>query len=307
MVKYLLSIFCLAILLAGCKENPKPVVIGLDGREFFEPERSPEQQFKLEKELEDAKRDFDKDPTEDNYIWYGRREAYLMHFDKALEIFSEGIERYPESFSLYRHRGHRYITLREFDLAIADFRTAAKLMEGAPILSEQDGIPNKLNIPVSTVQFNVWYHLGLAHYLKGEYEDAAKAYETCLTYCDNDDLLIATVDWLFITYHHLQRKEDAVTALSKVPEKVTIVENETYLKRLDMYKGLNPPELLLAVESGSESADLAFATQGYGVGNWYLIQGDTTRAKDVFKRVVEGPYFSAFGFIAAEAELLKLK
>jgi hypothetical protein len=95
--------------------------------------------------------------------------------------------------------------------------------------------------------------------------------------------------------------------LNKVPEKVTIIENETYLKRLNMYKGLQPPELLLAVEEGSESADLAFATQGYGVGNWYLIQGDTASAKNIFRRVVDGSYYSAFGFIAAEAELIKLK
>jgi tetratricopeptide (TPR) repeat protein len=306
MKKYLPSIFCLAILLAACKESPKPVLVGLDGRAFFEPERTPEQQFKLEKELELAKENFDKNPTEDNYIWYGRREAYLMHFDKAIEIFTEGIERYPESFSLYRHRGHRYITIRKFDMAIDDFRRAVKLMEGAPVLSEEDGIPNKLNIPLSTVQFNVWYHLGLAHYLKGEFEDAARAYETCLTFCDNDDLLVATSDWLFMTYQKLQRKEDALAVLNKIPEKVTILENDTYLKRLNMYKGLNPPELLLALESGPVSTDLAFATQGYGVGNWYLIQGDTIRAKDVFKHVVEGPYFSAFGFIAAEVELLKL-
>lgn len=306
-MKYIIGLYCLALLISGCKESVQPVVIGLDGREFFEPERTPEQQLKLERELEIAKNNFDNDPSEDNYIWYGRREGYLSHFDKAISIFSEGIERYPESFSLYRHRGHRYITIRKFDLAIADFQTAAKLMSGTPIQSEEDGIPNKLNIPVSTVQFNVWYHLGLTYYLQGNFVEAAKAFETCLTFCDNDDLLIATVDWLFMTYHRLHRIEDANAILNRIPEKVTIIENETYLKRLNMYKGIHPPELLLAVEEGSESADLAFATQGYGVGNWYLIQGDTTRAKDIFTRVVNGPYFSAFGFIAAEAELTKLK
>jgi tetratricopeptide (TPR) repeat protein len=307
MMKYSAGIFCLALLLAGCKETTQPVLVGLDGREFFEPERTPEQQHKLEMELEAAKSDFEKDPSEEHYIWYGRREAYLAHFDKSISIFTEGIERYPESFSLYRHRGHRYITIRKFDLAIADFKKAASLMAGKPILSEEDGMPNKLNIPVSTVQFNIMYHLGLAYYLKGEYKEAAETFETCLTYCDNDDLLIATVDWLFMTYHKLHRKEDALLVLKKVPEKVTIIENETYLKRLNMYKGLQPPELLLAVEAGSESADLAFATQGYGVGNWYLIQGDTASAKNIFKRVVDGSYYSAFGFIAAEAELIKLK
>ena len=32
--------------------------------------------------------------------------------------------------------------------------------------TEPDGIPNKLNMPLSSTQFNVWYDLALAHYLK---------------------------------------------------------------------------------------------------------------------------------------------
>ena len=74
----------------------------------------------------------------------------------------------------YRHRGHRYISQRKFDAAIADFNKAAELMQGAPIEMEPDGQPNKINKPLSTTQFNVWYHLGLAHYLKEEFDEAIK-------------------------------------------------------------------------------------------------------------------------------------
>jgi len=45
------------------------------------------------------------------------------------------------------------------------------------------------------------------------------------------------------------------------------------------------------------------ATQGYGVGNWYLVNGEAAKAKTIFERIVAGQAWAAFGFIAAEADL----
>jgi hypothetical protein len=73
-----------------------------------------------------------------------------------------------------------------------------------------------------------------------------------------------------------------------------------------MYKGMIPPDDLLKVSSTNDDVDLALATQGYGVGNWYLCEGDTTRAVEIFKQVTSGKHFAAFGFIAAEADLQRL-
>lgn len=301
---YVYVLFLVA--LSACTDQPKPVAVGLDGREFYEPQRSPEQHNVLRKELLDAKTKFDKDPSEENYIWYGRREGYLLHLQKAIDIFTAGIEKYPDSYRLYRHRSHRYISMRDFDNAILDGIKAVELMEGKPVESEPDGVPNKLNIPKSTTQSNVWYHLGLAYYLNGEYAKAAKAYEECMKFSDNDDLLVATSDWLFMTYQRLGRKAEADSLLNRITPQMSIIENESYHKRLLMYKGEYQPELLLAVEQGGVAPDIALATQGYGVGNWYLIQGDTAKAIDLFKRVVDGPSFTAFGFIAAEVDLQHL-
>lgn len=302
------SIVCLLFLgvLASCAKPKSPEVIGLDGRAFYEPVRSVEQQSVLTKNLTEAKKKWEKDPSEDNYLWYGRREGYLMHLQKAIDIYTEGLEKFPDSYRLYRHRAHRYISIRDFDNAIRDSWKAIELMENKPIESEPDGAPNKLNIPKSTTQSNVWYHLGLAYYLKGEYSNAAEAYEACLKFSDNDDLLVATTDWLYMTYHRLGRKEDAEALLTRIQSQMSIIENEAYHKRLLMYKGEYQPELLLAVLEGGQDPDFILATQGYGVGNWYLIQGDTAKAVDLLKRVVAGPSFTAFGFIAAEVDLLRL-
>ena len=295
-------------LLAGCTskttELPEPEIYSLLGFEFFAPaEINP----KLDSSLTIARKNFEADPSEENYIWLGRRTAYLVRYNEAINIFSEGIEKFPDSYRLLRHRGHRYLSQRKFDAAIADLSKAAELMPGTPIEIEQDGQPNKLNRPLSNTQFNVWYHLGLAHYLKGEFDLAEKAYLECMKVSDNDDLVTATVDWLYMTYRREGKTEEASKLLSVISDSMNIIENDSYFKRLKFYKGKLPVDSVLLVSSSNDDVDLALATQGYGVGNWYLYNRDTTRAREIFERVVGGKHFSAFGFIAAETDLARLR
>lgn len=288
------------------REVPVPVLTGLDGREYFEPERSAAAQAKLDSNLNVALKDFETDPSEENYVWLGRREGYLYHYDKAIGILTEGLEKYPDSYKLFRHRGHRYISIREFNKAVADLQMAASLMPRQPLEIEPDGQPNKLNTPLSNVQFNIWYHLGLAHYLKGDFESAEKAYIQCLDVSNNDDLLCATADWLYMTYRRMNKPDEAARVLELIREDMDIVENDSYYLRLQMYKGMLPPDDLLKVSGDNPDVDLALATQGYGVGNWYLCEGDTARAVEIFRQVTSGKHFAAFGFIAAEADLQRL-
>jgi tetratricopeptide (TPR) repeat protein len=298
----------LLILLISCNSKPdniqQPEVYSLLGVEYFAPaETNP----KLDSNLQKAKKNFEADASEENYIWLGRRTAYLSRYNEAIDIFTDGIEKYPDSYRLYRHRGHRYISQRKFDAAIADLKKAAELMQGAPLEIEPDGQPNKLNKPLSSTQFNVWYHLALAHYLKGEFDQAEKAYLACMNVSDNDDLITATVDWLYMTYRRERKTDEASRLLDKITDTMTIVENDSYYKRLNLYKGKLPVDSVLSVSASNEDIELALATQGYGVGNWYLCQGDTSHAITIFERVVGGKHFSAFGFIAAEADLARLR
>jgi hypothetical protein len=82
-----------------------------------------------------------------------------------------------------------------------------------------------------------------------------------------------------------------------------IIENGSYYRLLLMYKGLESPDVLLK----DAAAGVERATIGYGVGNWYLYNGERERAVTVFKDVVSGGQPASFGAIAAEAELAKLR
>lgn len=257
-----------------------------------------------EKNYEEAMKAFEADPQNiDKLIWVGRRLGYLGRFDEAIAVYTKGIGMAPKDARLYRHRGHRYISTRRYTLAIADFEEAAKLQRGKKDEIEPDGQPNKLNKPLSTLQFNIYYHLGLAHYLRGDFDSALSAYEECMKRSrNNDDSLVATSDWLYMTLRRLGKKGAAEKVLGPIQPNMNIIENMSYHNRLLMYKGLKKPEDLL-----SDNADaLTLATQGYGVGNWYLYNGETEKARNVFEKVVAGPQKAAFGYIAAEVELERM-
>lgn len=284
---------------------PSGKVFSLFGTELTPPSLSPETQKKLEADLERATSAYLIDSSSvENAIWLGRRTAYLWRFREAIEIYTRAIERFPNDPRLYRHRGHRYITVRELDNAIADFEKAASLVKGKKDEIEPDGAPNSHNIPRSTLQSNIFYHLGLACYLKGDFQKALEAYRSGLVVARvNDDMLCAMSDWTYMTCRRLGKPSDAAEVLAPIKDSMDILEDTAYHRRLLMYKGkISPSELL----PDSNLTDLDLATYGYAMGNWSLVNGDTAKAVELFRQTLAGPLWSAFGYIAAEAELKRL-
>jgi tetratricopeptide (TPR) repeat protein len=277
--------------------------MSLLGQPLLPPAADPAARRRAELQLEEARVAFDREPSLDNTIWYGRRAAYLYQYHRAIAIFGEGLRQFPNSYALYRHRGHRYITTRQFERAVADLRRAAELAADQPVLPEPDGMPNRLNQPRSSGHFNIWYHLGLAHYLLRSFAEARAAYEQCLQSCDNDDSLTATADWLWMSCMRLGDRDAADAILERIRPEMDLVEDESYHRRLLLYKGLLAPEQLLEPAADSSDRELALVTQGYGVGNWYLVGGEPERAATIFRQVLATGSWPAFGYIAAEVEL----
>ena len=86
---------------------------------------------------------------------------------------------------------------------------------------------------------------------------------------------------------------------------MALIESHAYHKRLLMYQGkITPDSLLSSTGADSAAADLDLATQGYGVGNYYFYNGDTQKAQAIFERVLQTRNWTAFGYIAAEVDML---
>jgi tetratricopeptide (TPR) repeat protein len=239
----------------------------------------------------------------DSIIWLGRRTAYPGQFQKAIAIFTRGIALHPRDARMYRHRGHRYITTRRFDLAVADLQHAADLVKGQPDQVEPDGLPNARNIPTGTLQFNIWYHLGLAHYLRGDLERALGAYAECMKVSRNPDTRVATTHWMYMTLRRLGREQDAAAVLTPMSGEMDVIEDEAYHRLLLFYKGELPVDSLVPPGDAPVS-DVASA---YGVGSWYLYNRRVQDAEQLYRRVLATGQWPSFGYIAAEADLVAIQ
>jgi tetratricopeptide (TPR) repeat protein len=301
-----LAIFLVAVVSAlAAAGQQKPEATSLLGTPLVPTPPSAEARAALEKDLAAARADYDKDPgNPDAIIWLGRRLAYLGRYRDAIATYSEGIKRHPRDARMYRHRGHRYITVRELEHAVADLTKAAELVAGRRDEIEPDGQPNARNIPTSTLNSNVFYHLALAHYLRGDFEQSLKAWRECERFSNNPDMLVATTNWLYMTLRRLDRVGEARQALEPITADMDIIENRSYHRLLLVYKGIDQAEALAAtLAEGSLDA----VTIGYGLGNWHLYNGRRDLAMARFQEIVRkyGSQWPAFGYIAAEVEVAK--
>lgn len=257
---------------------------------------------KLLAQYKEAKGIFEANPKDvEAIIWYGRRTAYLGQYQQAIDIYSKGLEKFPNEPRLYRHRGHRFISIREYEKAIADFEKAAQLIEGTQDEIEPDGMPNALNIPVSSLHGNIWYHLGLAYYLTHQYDKAYTAYLKCRESGSHHDNIVSSTHWLYMIQQRLGNPAKADSLLAPIHTDSTVIENQSYADLCRLYKGWIPVDSLVQDGPGSPSNDAI----RYGVANWYLYHGDTAQAKKLMDELIQTKVFSSFGYLAAESDLLR--
>jgi tetratricopeptide (TPR) repeat protein len=254
-----------------------------------------------ESKLEQAKANLEKDSSADNLIWLGRREAYLGNYETAIDIYSKGTIKYPKDARFYRHRGHRYISSRCFDLALKDLKRAVGLSRYEDNELEPDGLPNALGIPTSTLQGNIYYHLGLTYYIQKNYHKARYAYEKCLKLAENPDSYVAAANWLYVIYLHLGQDRRAGKLLITIKDDMKLIENHSYHTLLKLHQGkINPVHLEEEIMNGES---LSNTTLAFGLGNYYFINGDKVKAQELFKNITKGNQWSAFGYIVAESRL----
>jgi tetratricopeptide (TPR) repeat protein len=299
----MMTILFVAALALAPASAQQPETLSLLGKPLVAPPLSEDVRRKLEEDVATARAAYDKAPDDpDAVIWFGRRTAYLGRFGEAIEIFTRGIEAHADEPRLYRHRGHRYITIRKFDLAIKDLRKAALLVEGKPDEVEPDGQPNERNVPTGTLQTNIYYHLGLAHYMKAEFADAATAFRTCLSLSKTPDMRVAAADWLYMALQRLGRADDARAVVEPIAPGLDVIENQAYYRMLLYYKGQGMKDTL-----SGKGVDAVITA--YGLANQDLYTGAHEAAAAALTRIVDKQtvHWPSFAYIAAESELARIQ
>jgi len=217
----------------------------------------------------------------DRIIKLGVAQSGARQFREAIETFTRGLAIAPEHPLLYRWRGHRYLSVREMDRAMDD------LVRG-----------NRLD----STNYGIWYHLGIVRYAGGDFNAAADAFQHAQPRAPDAGELAGATDWLWMSLSRAGRAAEARTMLERRPDSLPV--SNAYAQRLRLYRGeIGPGDVL----TPADTTDVAVATLSYGVGNWYLVRGDTARARDWFERSVRSGGWPGFGFILSEVELRRLR
>ena len=250
------------------------------------------------------KETFDLNPSNiENIIWYGRFTAYMGRYREAIDIYSEALKKYPNEPRLYRHRGHRYITIREFDKAIVDLTRAASLIEGKENRVEEDGMPNAQNIPVSTLHGNIYYHLGLAYYLVDEQDVAVQAFKKCLETSHNPDNVVSATHWIYMIFNRLGREAAGENYLRSIKPGMNVIENTAYYQACLFYKGDLQQKDIYPTTADKTPSNSALK---YAFANWLYYNSYKENAAEILKEIIAGEDWNSFGYIAAESDLARL-
>ena len=210
-------------------------------------------------------------------VQLGVAQSGARQFREAIETFTRGLAIAPNDPVLYRWRGHRYLSVRDFDRATADLTRGFQL---------------------DSTNYGILYHLGVVRYALGDYDGAADAFRRAQRRAPTADELAGATDWLWMSLSRAGRAAEAKAMLDRRPD--SLPTTNAYARRLRLYRGEIGPE---SVITAADTADVQLATLAYGVGNWHLLRGDTAQARAAFERSVQSGGWPAFGFILSELEL----
>jgi tetratricopeptide (TPR) repeat protein len=213
-------------------------------------------------------------------IALGQAQSGARQFREAIATFTKGLETWLDEPQLLRWRGHRYLSVRELDRALADLSRGARL---------------------DSTNYGIWYHLGIVRFARGEFGLAAESFARGLPLAPDAAERAGSVDWLWMALSRAGRTAEARALLDRRPD--SIPANNAYSARLRLYRGQSGPD---AVITPADTSDVALATLSYGIGNWHLVRGDTVTARRWFERSIRSGGWPAFGFILSEVELRRL-
>jgi tetratricopeptide (TPR) repeat protein len=229
-----------------------------------------------------AERDLAADPRNiQKFIALGTAQAGARQMREAVETFTKAMAVAPNDPMVYRWRGHRNISTRNFDQAMAD-------------LTRGYGI--------DSLNYGILYHLGVLRFVMGDFNAAADAFRRAQPRAPDAAELAGSTDWLWMSLQRAGRASEATAMLARHPD--SLATTAAYARRLKLYRGEIGPEALITAK---DTGDVDLATLAYGLGNWYLVHGDVANAKAQFERSINSGGWPAFGFIVSEVDLKRVK
>ena len=232
---------------------------------------------------------------EESHIWLGRRLGYAGRYCEAIDVFTQGLSRFPDSYRLLRYRGRHLARVRQFDLALSDYNRAMELMRGKPDYFEPDGLPNAIGLTLGTYKSNIIYYHAQTSFAVGDYarmaEGMAQAYTLKPDFA-RDDMMPPTAYWTYLAYRKMGQHERAKRIVAEIPDDLRPIENREYYRAVKLMQGsITPAEL---TESEGSLVRFALAME-------HRFAGREQEAEQLLRAIVDE---SPQGFWPAEVELV---
>jgi hypothetical protein len=110
--------------------------------------------------------------------------------------------------------------------------------------------------------------------------------------------------WLYMSLRRQGKTAEAAAVVAPMTRDMQVIENQAYHRLILLYKGELPPDSVLSVGPSGELS-VSDASVAYGVAAWYAYTGREAQALTLWRRIVAGGQWGAFGTIAAEADLAR--
>src|SRR5258706_1479793 len=133
----------------------------------------------------------------DLIIQLGIAQSGVRQYGEAIKTFTRGIAIAPQNAVLYRWRGHRYLSTRQFDRAMDDLTRGSRLD--------------------STI-YGIWYHLGIVRYARGDFTGAVDAFTRALPRAPDAAERAGATDWLWMSLARAGRAPAVQALLDSHPD-----------------------------------------------------------------------------------------
>jgi len=234
----------------------------------------------------------------------GRVRRNAWQYRQEMSFYTRAMELDADDWRPWRFRGHRFLSVREFDAGIRD-------LERARELAPRD--------------WDVAYHLGLAYFLAGRFGEAADEYLRCFALAEGGDAevagdlpgsrsctanatdpesQVAMMEWTVRSLLRAGRAEEAERLFMSLPADLEVGTNVAYHHNLLLYRGEKTEEELLDIRP---DGPYRLETVGFGIANRRLAQGDAAGAEALLRELAADPWWPGFGRIAAEVEVARLR
>jgi tetratricopeptide (TPR) repeat protein len=224
----------------------------------------------------------------------------------AVAILSKSAELNFNDVRLYRERGELLLRLRQLDLAVRDLRRAGTIGLERARLPEPGEVDIAGGGGLTTLQYQVAIHLGIALYCQGDFAGAREVLVQAANQAITPNSRSRAVLWLFFAERRIGDGSAARELLNLVQPEWADRGLTAELQLLFAYKGLIPSDSIQVRAAATQGA--ARALFSYGIAYYLLLQpGRRSEAEPWLDQARTTPDWTDLAVLVAEAELARLR